>query len=234
MNNGIDSISDLTERLLHLSRLQFGDQAELEFSMVDVETLLKEIASQQGIITPDRTITLDITEQPQLPLIAADEMLYRQALTNLVNNALKYTPEGDEIVVRAFQLDDEEHPQIRVSVIDHGIGIREEDQKRLFEAFFRVPQREGEPPRPRGNGLGLALVKAIAHSARRHSRRSDHREGSTFHTDTANPRPQLSINPHPEVLSPHFVTISANFKCDKTDTTVRYNLTDRIIIGVFL
>ncbi len=162
VNNGIDSISDLTERLLHLSRLQFGDQAELELSMVDVETLLHEIAAQQGTLAPDRTITLEFDAKDQLPLLAADEMLYRQAITNLVNNALKYTPEGEEILVHAFQFADADHPQIRVSVTDHGIGIREEDQKRLFEAFFRVPQREGEPARPRGNGLGLALVKAIA------------------------------------------------------------------------
>src|SRR5690606_992605 len=94
-----------------------------------------------------------------LPLLCADVMLYRQAISNLVHNALKYSPQGTEIGIHAY-LDDT--GGLAVSVSDAGIGIRTEDQQRLFEAFYRVPQHEGDPERPKGSGLGLALVKAIA------------------------------------------------------------------------
>jgi len=162
VTSGIDSISDMTERLLYLSRLQFGDEAELELSLVDVEALVNDIAAQQEQYASQRDVKLRLEMEEKLPLIAADEMLYRQAIANLMTNALKYTPEGGEVIVRAFENGDDGDTQITITVADTGIGIREEDQPRLFEAFFRVPQREGEPARPRGTGLGLALVKAIA------------------------------------------------------------------------
>jgi PAS domain S-box-containing protein len=162
VNSGINSISDLTERLLYLSRLQFGEEAELEVSLIDITDLVHEVVMQQEDVTRDRDVAVRLEMQEKLPLLAADAMLYRQAVANLISNALKYTPDGGQIVIRAFQVSENGHAQITVSVEDTGIGIREEDQSRLFEAFFRVPQREGDPVRPRGTGLGLALVKAIA------------------------------------------------------------------------
>jgi PAS domain S-box-containing protein len=159
INSGIEHISDMTERLTHLSRLQFGDEAELEFSLVDVEEMVREVYLEYADLAQQKNITLMVEAEQGLPFLMADAMLYRQAIANLVNNALKYTPDGGQVILRAVK--DGEH-QITVSVKDNGIGIREEDQSRLFEAFYRVPQRVGEPPRPRGTGLGLALVKAIA------------------------------------------------------------------------
>jgi two-component system, OmpR family, phosphate regulon sensor histidine kinase PhoR len=164
VTNGIDAISDMTERLLNLSRLQFGEEAELQMSMIDVETLINAIITQQEPFAHERSIRIRLITQERLPLVAADELLYRQAVVNLVTNALKYTPEGGEVVIRAFQMGENGEKNITVAVEDTGIGIREEDQPRLFEAFFRVPQREGDPARPRGTGLGLALVKAIANA----------------------------------------------------------------------
>jgi signal transduction histidine kinase len=159
---GIDSISDLTERLLYLSRLQFGEEAQLELSLVDVETLVKQIVIEQEQNVHQREVTVRLEAEEKLPLLPADEMLYRQAIANLVNNAVKYSPDAGEVVVRVFKSEEGGASQMTVAVTDTGMGIREEDQPRLFEAFYRVPQREGEPPRPRGSGLGLALVKAIA------------------------------------------------------------------------
>lgn len=182
ISNGIDSISDLTERLLYLSRLQFGESAQLDFTMVDVETLIKEIALEQETAIHQRSVTLRLDSEGRLPLLAADEMMYRQALSNLITNALKYTPEGGVVTIRAFQVSENGESQLTVSVSDNGIGIREEDQPRLFEAFYRVPQREGEPQRPRGSGLGLALVKAIATAhGGTVGMRSVFGQGSTFH-----------------------------------------------------
>lgn len=182
VTSGIDSISDLTERLLYLSRLQFGEEAELELSVVDVETMINEVLSQQEPLAAQNNVNVRVEADDRLPLLAADSMLYRHAVTNLVTNALKYSPEGGEVLIRAYQNSDTENTQITITVEDKGIGIRDEDQARLFEAFFRVPQRENDPPRPRGTGLGLALVKAIAVA---HGGvvgvHSEFGSGSTFH-----------------------------------------------------
>ncbi|HEC23022.1 MAG TPA: sensor histidine kinase, partial [Chloroflexi bacterium] len=179
INDGIDYISEMTERLLYLSRLQFGDQADLEMVLVDVEELIQIILEEQSEDARRKQITLSFECEDKLPLLLADEMLLRQAVANLVNNALKYTPEGGTVAVHAFKDGGE---QIGISVRDTGIGIRKEDQARLFEAFYRVPQRKGDPPRPRGSGLGLALVKAIVQAHGGTVRvESEFGEGSTFY-----------------------------------------------------
>jgi two-component system, OmpR family, phosphate regulon sensor histidine kinase PhoR len=75
-----------------------------------------------------------------------------------------------------------EPDSITVGVVDNGIGIRPEDQARLFEAFYRVPYREGEPVRPRGTGLGLALVRAIVEAHNGTVRvESNYGKGSQFY-----------------------------------------------------
>jgi PAS domain S-box-containing protein len=179
IQSGIEHISEMTERLLYLSRLKFGEEAELEFSLIDVKDMIAEIVQEQSRMAQEKHIDLRVEADDKLPLLLADAMLYRQAVMNLINNALKCTPENGEVVVRAFQ-EDEEH--ITTSITDNGIGIREEDQPRLFEAFYRVPFREDDPPRPRGTGLGLVLVKTIAEV---HEGTvgvvSDFGKGSTFH-----------------------------------------------------
>lgn len=178
IGSGIEHISEMTERLLYLSRLQFGDEAELEFSLVDVREMIEEIVQEQSKMANEKNITVTVDASDKLPLLLVDAMLYRQAVMNLISNALKCTPNDGQVTVRAFQ-EDADH--ITTTVTDNGIGIREEDQAKLFEAFYRVPQREGDPPRPRGTGLGLVLVKAIAEA---HSGsvavQSKLNEGSTF------------------------------------------------------
>ncbi len=162
IGGGIDSISELTERLLYLSRLQFGDEAQLDLALVDIEALIKEVILIQEPFARDKEIDILLDIEPKLPLLPADEMLLRQAIVNLLSNAIKYSPTGGEVRMHASQEQTGDGTQIAIAVTDRGIGIRPEDQAHLFEAFFRVPQREGEPARPRGHGLGLALVKAVA------------------------------------------------------------------------
>ena len=181
VNDGIDKIADLTDRLLYLSRIQFGDEAELEITLVDIETMIRDVEEEQESLAETREVSMRIEAEETLPLVAADELLVRQAVANLVNNALKYTPTGGEVVVKAAQVSNGGSETVSVAVSDTGVGIRPEDQDRLFEAFYRVPQREGEPSRPKGTGLGLALVKAIvkAHGGDVEVE-SQHGQGSTF------------------------------------------------------
>ncbi|MBN1429952.1 MAG: PAS domain S-box protein [Anaerolineae bacterium] len=159
ISTGIDHISEMTERLLYLSRLKFGEDVELELVLADVKDVIEQIVQEQGKAAEDKNIDLSLQVDDNLPLLLVDEMLYRQAIMNLINNAIKCTPENGQVTVRAFQ---EDEGSITTCVIDNGIGIPEEFHTQLFEAFYRVPQRNGEPDRPRGTGLGLVLVKTIA------------------------------------------------------------------------
>jgi two-component system phosphate regulon sensor histidine kinase PhoR len=89
-------------------------------------------------------------------IITGDQGLLRHAITNLVDNAIKYTPPGGTITVSV----DERESFMLVSVKDSGIGIAPADQARLFERFYRVKRRETIDIK--GTGLGLAIVKSIA------------------------------------------------------------------------
>jgi signal transduction histidine kinase len=94
--------------------------------------------------------------EEKIPLIEADQALLTQALHNLVENAIKYTPAGGEVRVSAFIRND----RMVFEVQDTGIGVSPIDQPRLFEKFYRSANREAK--RERGTGLGLAIVKSIA------------------------------------------------------------------------
>lgn len=159
VRTGVDHIAMMTERLSYLSRLRFGEEVELNLSVLNVEALIYETLSQHERLAQQKQATIQVEAEPNLPLLYADDMLYGQAVGNLVHNALKYAPDGVCVTVKAYR---DDAGRVAVAVADTGTGIREEDQSQLFEAFFRVPQREGEPERPKGSGIGLALVKAIA------------------------------------------------------------------------
>ena len=94
--------------------------------------------------------------QEKTPLVEADQALLTQALHNLLENAIKYTPSCGEIWVTVSQQED----NLVFALRDTGIGVSPVDQPRLFERFYRSANREAK--RERGTGLGLAIVKSIA------------------------------------------------------------------------
>jgi len=108
-------------------------------------------------------------------VIQGDEVQLREAIDNLIQNAIKYTPEGGRVVVHL----DVEDGRARFTVTDTGYGIPEPLQARLFQPFFRA--RTAETAQVEGSGLGLHLVKNII---QRHNGqmifRSTYGEGSTF------------------------------------------------------
>ena len=106
------------------------------------------------ILTP-RKQSLDVEIEEGLPLVYADEGKIAQVLLNLVENASKFTPDGCKLKVEAVT----EGDWCRMSVIDNGIGIKKEDQERVFEPFARL---DNPLVKERGGtGLGLAIVKQI-------------------------------------------------------------------------
>jgi signal transduction histidine kinase len=91
-----------------------------------------------------------------LPLVPADEDKLKQVITNLVSNALKFTPEGGSITLAA----QEDAEKLTISVIDTGIGIPKEFVGQIFERFKQVPGTR-QTGGPKGTGLGLAIAKGV-------------------------------------------------------------------------
>ena len=152
-------MSSLVEDLLLLARL---DQSrELTFDPVDVNHLVKEAVASAQAAGPGYEITVSSTNDEVFVL--GDSMRIHQAIANLLANARTHTPVGTKIAVNISQGDLE----TKISISDNGPGLSEEDQKRVFERFFRA-----DPSRVRvggeGSGLGLAIVDAVmkAHGGR--------------------------------------------------------------------
>ena len=146
-----DRMTQLVEELLELSRIESG-AAPFAVEPVDAALLVQDTVRRfaQQAERAGLTLKSDAPAGP-LPLVGDGERLER-ALGNLVANAIKFTPPGGEITLRAAAGDDE----IRLSVADTGIGIEVDQQERVFERFYKADRGRGS-----GTGLGLAIVKHI-------------------------------------------------------------------------
>ena len=154
-------MAQLISNLLQLSRIQLGDlSAHSKF--VKVANLVHEQSESMRAQAEARGLALDVKVPENLPALRGDKDLLGVVLTNLISNAIKYTPSGGKVAVRASATDD----GVVVEVEDTGIGILEEDRTQIFERFFRSSQEEVQAQR--GSGLGLSLVREIveAHQGR--------------------------------------------------------------------
>ena len=147
--------------LLSLARLEAGT-ADLQRAPLDLAALLRSIVEKLSIQAQKVNVTLSEDLAPNLVIIGDGDRL-AQVFTNLVDNALKFTPENGQVTVRAGQQDG----NAIVRVADTGIGIDPQDQPRIFERFYQVDKsRRGGAGR--GIGLGLAIAAQIiaAHGGR--------------------------------------------------------------------
>jgi PAS domain S-box-containing protein len=152
---GVDNMAKLVNNLLDLGRIEFG--VGLQVDSIPVLDILERVTSSLQMQAKQKGISLGVEIPKDLPhAIEADPALLQQALYNLVENALKYTPENGEVTIH-LQTGPSE---LTFAVQDSGIGIPEKDLPRLFEKFYRGTNREALAQR--GTGLGLAIVKSIA------------------------------------------------------------------------
>jgi len=146
----------LAEDLLTLAQLESANP-NLELDDVNLSKFFREVVRdwEKKLATKQLNVIIDVP--PDLPSIRADRTRLQEAIYNLLDNAVKYSPEHGEIGLLARQRDEE----IVLSVSDNGAGVSKEDLPRIFERFYR-----GDKARTaeniRGTGLGLAIVKHIA------------------------------------------------------------------------
>jgi two-component system, OmpR family, phosphate regulon sensor histidine kinase PhoR len=160
----LDQIAAQSERLhtlildlLSLARIESGDQL-FEFAAIPVQTVLDACMQRHRPKAEARRQQLELTPHEGAPAAAvwADEEAVEQILDNLLDNALKYTPEGGHIRVGWG----EENGSVWMQVADDGIGIPETDLPRIFERFYRVDKARSREMG--GTGLGLAIVKHLS------------------------------------------------------------------------
>jgi two-component system phosphate regulon sensor histidine kinase PhoR len=154
-------LAALTDDLLKLARIEAG-KLEVEFGPVQLIDVIDRCVETAQINATRKRITLEVDLPPHLPLVHGDASLLRDVAQNLLDNAIRYTPEGGRVRVTA----DASPREAIVSVDDTGIGIPLADQERIFERFYRVdPARSREAG---GTGLGLSIAKHIveAHGGR--------------------------------------------------------------------
>lgn len=152
---GVESMSRLVNNLLDLGRIDAG--VGLQVEKVAVLDIVDAVVDTLHLQAEQKDIRLSIEVERDLPqLVEADRALLQQAVYNLVENAIKYTPQKGSVTLRVKP----RGPGLQFEVQDTGIGISPADQPRLFEKFFRGSQREARAQR--GSGLGLAIVRSIA------------------------------------------------------------------------
>jgi two-component system, OmpR family, phosphate regulon sensor histidine kinase PhoR len=157
MISEIDRLTLLVNDLLDLSAIESGS-AKLEMAPVPLTEVIEEVVAKFRPVAERRGIALRVERENGLPPAWGDRDRLTQAVTNLVDNAVKYTPEGGAVTVSGR----DQGPLVAVSVTDTGIGIAPEHLPRIFERFYRVDRSRSRALG--GTGLGLSIVKHIATS----------------------------------------------------------------------
>jgi signal transduction histidine kinase len=153
----IKELLNLISDLLDIPRLETGQIVE-EMKLFSLGKVIKDSIRDMRELAKQKKLKLEIELPPAMPKVYGSAPRLQQVITNLVSNAINYTPEGS-VTIRAHEKNDE----IQVEVIDTGIGIPPEDLPRLFEDFFRASNVE-----TKGTGLGLSITRRIieAHGGR--------------------------------------------------------------------
>lgn len=176
----LNRLTGLIEKMLTFSSEH--RQEELELSDFDIAGVIKHCIMTEKNKAAEKNIELRYSVEKETPPVRADEDKIIEVLLNLLDNALKFTPEGGLVEVKArppFSRDPDRKDRIEVLVRDKGKGISSNDLKRIFNKFWQAPAEEGR--KHKGIGLGLSLVKKIIDAHRCRIEVQSHKgEGTTF------------------------------------------------------
>ena len=169
---GSESFYALLENLLLISRVDNG-QVRLKREIISLQDVVDDAIEELELSASDQHITIEVDGVRAFPKIYADRARLLQVLRNLIDNDLKFTPDGGRIIIIASrddrekdrspakneQQDEEEMGVLKLQIRDTGVGIATEHHSRIFERSFQVPDRT--IGRAGGQGLGLTIVKLI-------------------------------------------------------------------------
>lgn len=177
LNRETERLQIMVEEMLDLSRLDQGKTA-VHSEQVDLNALIGDLILDRGELVMAKGLTLDFEPARDLPFVLADRKLLFQVLSNLLANAINYTPSGGITVYTATAVTDEQ-TWVTASISDTGPGISDQEKPHLFDRFYRgkASQNSSAP----GTGLGLAICREIINRhGGRISLESGLKKGSTF------------------------------------------------------
>jgi signal transduction histidine kinase len=149
----------LIEDLLTISRLEAG-RVNITIKPTNVNELVADLVCDRTILASNRQLTLTFTPDSAVPPALTDASLLNQAISNLLTNAINYTPPGGAVMLSTHLVPDESDWWVTIDVHDTGVGIADEEINRIFERFYRgSASRETGAP---GTGLGLSIAREIA------------------------------------------------------------------------
>jgi signal transduction histidine kinase len=155
VERNIDRLGRLISDLLDISRIEAG-KIQLNKQPVDLMFIINDVLRLFQPVAKERSLELTASFAAGLPSVDVDADKVTQVITNLVGNAVKFTPDGGRISVVASRQPD----SIRVDIIDTGLGILRQDLEKIFDKFYQVTRRDGQEV-PKGTGLGLPISKGI-------------------------------------------------------------------------
>jgi len=184
IKTNVERMSTLVSDLNDNSKLEAG-RLRLDYKAVEVPPLLDETVRSLKRQIEEKKQTVETVMPEKLPLIWADRIRVVQVLVNLLSNSYKYTPEGGHLEVGAEESANHWDPNgaarvVHIWVKDNGLGMTPEDQKKLFQKFFRSDDAEAR--KSPGTGLGLNITKSLIElQGGKIWFESEFRAGTTFH-----------------------------------------------------
>lgn len=155
LESGIEDMRRLVSRVLDLERLD--NDAGLMYTTFDFKEMVDETIDMLEVQAQQKKITVHTDfGSVKTPYISADRILLQQAIYNLIENAIKFSPRGETVLIRA----EKDASWMHLSIKDNGKGIAPLDQTRIFNRFFHMDDEQNFENR--GQGLGLSIVKSIA------------------------------------------------------------------------
>ncbi|WP_319507137.1 PAS domain S-box protein [uncultured Methanolobus sp.] len=154
ISNSGHHLLNLINDILDISKVEAG-KMELHIDMLNMKTVIDDIIAMTQTFTSRKNISVNVDVQENMPTLRADRPKIKQIMYNLMGNAIKFTDDGGKITILTKVKD----KKVLVSIIDSGIGISIEDQKKLFKPFSQIDSSISRSYQ--GTGLGLALVKEL-------------------------------------------------------------------------
>jgi len=175
INQEVIRLNTMVNDILDFSRLQSDKTLEMEKQ--DITSTIEKITNSHRVLADEKNISMTFIKEDSLPLISYNSQSIERVMSNLITNAIKYSPNDSRIKIRAEIARDDNF--LEVTVEDNGMGIAPEHQKMIFERFYRI---ENQVHTVKGTGLGLHLVKVAIekHHGGKVFVKSKLNEGSTF------------------------------------------------------